>query len=421
MTRHTKAKHFAQGGFLLGLFILVTISLITLLSVSPAAHASLKPPIPLASPPSPHPLVTTNGTFQISIFEDLHYGEAENTLWGPQQDLNTTRVMNAVLDAESQQLVVLNGDLITGENTFLHNSSRYIDRIVEPLVRRGVRWASVYGNHDSGFNLSRREIWDRERAWEGCLTGCMVQGQDVGVSNYYIPVYSASATGPPEFLLWFFDSRGGRAFQQTASDDAEVVLQDWVHGDVVNWFLDTSKMLAERYGRYIPSLAFVHIPVSAMLAFQEGGVHAHLQPGINDDVPLSAQGGTENRGVDHGFVKALREVEGLMAVFSGHDHGNTWCQRLTTTPTTTNLTSTNLNLCFGQHTGYGGYGSWIRGSRQVLLRTDRSEIETWVRFEDGSVGGRVVLNATYGLDVYPAVVDRDSYGGNLSAGDVGLR
>lgn len=101
-----------------------------------------------------------------------------------------------------------------------------------------------------------------------------------------------------------------------------------------------------------------------------------------------------------------------------HDHGNTWCQRWNTTLAHTNLTNTNLtgnslNLCFGQHTGYGGYGSWIRGSRQVLLRTDRQEIETWVRFEDGTVGGRVVLNGTYGEDVYPVVVDRDSYGGIL--------
>lgn len=100
----------------------------------------------LSSPTKAHqqPLrFTTNGTFQLCIFEDLHFGEAENLDWGRQQDVNTTRVMNTVLDVESPQLVVLNGDLITGENTYLTNSTHYVDEIVQPLVQRGLSWAST--------------------------------------------------------------------------------------------------------------------------------------------------------------------------------------------------------------------------------------------------------------------------------------
>lgn len=70
-----------------------------------------------------------------------------------------------------------------------------------------------------------------------------------------------------------------------------------------------------------------------------------------------------------------------------------------------NLTGNGLNLCFGRHTGYGGYGSWTRGSRQILLdeTTLETEIATWIRLEDGSVSGQVSLNSTYGEDRYPAV------------------
>jgi len=38
-------------------------------------------------------------------------------------------------------------------------------------------------------------------------------------------------------------------------------------------------------------------------------------------------------------------------------------------------------------------------------------LETWIRLEDGSESGRVVLNATYGGprgDAYPIVEDRES-------------
>lgn len=64
-----------------------------------------------------------------------------------------------------------------------------------------------------------------------------------------------------------------------------------------------------------------------------------------------------------------------------------------------------LNLCFGQHSGYGGYGTWTRGARQVLVSQSRLrdlEVDTWIRLETGDVVGSVSLNATYGEDWYPA-------------------
>lgn len=67
-----------------------------------------------------------------------------------------------------------------------------------------------------------------------------------------------------------------------------------------------------------------------------------------------------------------------------------------------NLTGNGLHLCFGRHSGYGGYGDWTRGSRQILLKEEalRKEIDTWIRLEDKTISGRVTLNATYGQDEY---------------------
>jgi metallophosphoesterase superfamily enzyme len=87
-------------------------------------------------------------------------------------------VINAVLDVELPQMVVMNGDLITGENTYLANSSLYVDEIVRPLVQRGLTWGSTYGNHDSNFNLSNQAMLKRERVSQqshriyGTLPGC---------------------------------------------------------------------------------------------------------------------------------------------------------------------------------------------------------------------------------------------------------
>lgn len=337
-----------------------------------------------------------DGTFKISIFEDLHFGEAEDTDWGPRQDEMTLKVMQGVLEFEGPQLVVLNGDLITGENTMLENATDYIDMIVKPLVRGGHRWASSYGNHDAAFNLSSLAMLEREQRYDSlCLTSNMVAGDDVGTTNYYVPVYGALGDAVPKLILWFFDSQGGRGFRQHDNKGGEIVIPGVVHERVVGWFEATSAGLRAQYGHAIPSLAFVHIPVSAMLDFQKHGVDPQREPGIDDDIPLGSEGPD-----DSSFVKVLKSTDGLMAVFSGHDHGNDFCHPTPGSPTPF--------FCFGRHTGYGGYGHWMRGSRQIVLSeatllSSMPEVETWIRLEDRTESGHVFLNKTYGTDEYPKV------------------
>ncbi|KAL2131687.1 hypothetical protein VTI74DRAFT_4730 [Chaetomium olivicolor] len=371
-----------------------------------------------------------DGTFQISIFEDLHFGENAWEPWGPRQDRQSVKVMEGVLDAEPfTDLVVLNGDLITGENTFVENSTHYVDQIVRPMVQRGLTWASAYGNHDNDFNISTSEILAREKLWPNSRTTQMVLEPDTGVSNYYLPVvgpdceYPELYDCPPALLLWFFDSRGGFHFQEKDPETGRRIGQpNWVDSRVVDWFLSTSTKLTAAFGRPIPSLAFVHIPTHASLALQKKGVDRHRQPGINDDKPLSRQaqgwcedgtsdGRCEYGGQDVPFMRAIASTPGLMALFSGHDHGDTWCYKWDGLIPGMTVRGNGINLCFGQHSGYGGYGSWIRGARQVIVSMEGLQnlaVDTYIRLESGKVVGAVTLNSTYGKDLYPATPNRKS-------------
>jgi hypothetical protein len=264
----------------------------------------------------------------------------------------------------------LNGDLITGENGFVENSTVYIDQIVNPLVTRNLTWASTYGNHDYDFNISGNAILRREKRWVNSRTSAMVPGPDVGVSNYYLPVYdNRCAHGKhciPQLILWFFDSRGGFKYQQKDASGNRVGQPNWVDASVVDWFRRTSTKLTKTYGKVIPSLGFVHIPTYASLALQQAGVDPNREPGINDDLPLApqAQGwcpdGRNDGTCDYGaqdteFMQAVSHTPGLMALFSGHDHGDTWCYKWDKLlPNMTVTPANNINICFGQHTGYGG-------------------------------------------------------------------
>ncbi|CAG9996025.1 unnamed protein product [Clonostachys byssicola] len=370
----------------------------------------------------------SDGTFQLSIFEDLHFGENAWDQWGPQQDINSVQVLNKVLDFDTPDLVVLNGDLITGENTYLENSTDYIDMIVGPMVERGLSWASTYGNHDYQVNVTGKTILEREKRWPNARTTQMVFAPDAGVSNYYLPVYGANCTYyercAPELLLWFFDSRGGFRYQEWNEDGSAIGHPNWVDTSVVDWFSQTNAKLVHKYGRTIPSLAFTHIPSYASLALQAGpGVDANRQPGINDDYPLAPQaegwcsdgrndGSCSYGGQDIPFMKAISETPGLMALFSGHDHGATWCYKWDTLVPGMTVQGNGINLCFGQHSGYGGYGNWIRGARQVLVTQEMLQdfaVDTWIQLESGDTVGSVTLNTTYNQDSYPATPNDKTY------------
>ena len=86
------------------------------------------------------------------------------------------------------------------------------------------------------------------------------------------------------------------------------------------------------------------------------------------------------------------------------------CFKWNSTLTNMTVKGSGVDLCFGRHTGYGGYGNWMRGGRQILLNlaTLGKSTETWMRLEDGSESGRVTLNSTYGTDSYPEVADVDT-------------
>jgi hypothetical protein len=126
----------------------------------------------------------------------------------------------------------------------------------------------------------------------------MFESRLAGVSNYYLPIYAYnpipgyfSINEAPEVILWFLDSRGGNYYQELSSTGTEVPQPNWVDPSVASWFTSTSAQLSAQYNKVIPSLAFYHIPVNAMLAFQQGpGVNPNQEPGINDDNPLAQWG-----------------------------------------------------------------------------------------------------------------------------------
>ncbi|KAI0894209.1 Metallo-dependent phosphatase-like protein [Annulohypoxylon nitens] len=335
-----------------------------------------------------------DGTFQITVFSDLHVAEDEDSVRGPAKDARTVEVMKKVLEREGPQLVVFNGDLISGYGTRADNATLYLDQLVAPIVNLGLPWATTYGNHDNQNYSRSADLLKRERDYENSFTQNMLPNNPrAGISNYFLPVYPASGDQDvPELILWFFDSRGG--------DEP----RDWVDDSVVTWFKEASACITQQYDKIIPSLAFFHIPITATYDFQEDpGVDPSKEPGIDGETVWWQGRAYDNKtGHDLSFMNALLNTDGLLATFSGHDHDNDWCFKWKLTTTNQSAPRDGVNVCYGRHTGYGSYGNLPRGGRQILLRKETlaKEVVTWIRLEDHSVPENVTLNATYGQDEY---------------------
>ncbi|KAJ5698122.1 hypothetical protein N7462_000127 [Penicillium macrosclerotiorum] len=354
-----------------------------------------------------------DGTFQISVFSDLHF--AENATL----DDMTKEVVAYVIEEENIDLVVLNGDLISGEATNSSNAGDYLDEVVSPLVNAGQLWASTYGNHDSNVNLNpMKDIYDKERRYNNSLTHSMISSQDAGITNYYLPVYPHDTSeSTPALILWFFDSKGGSYPINSTEGSASGTRSDWV----IEWFQETNANLTAQYHTMIPSISFYHIPAHAMREYQEEGVDSNTTPGLNgEDVVSQGSGDTDYTGQDRAFMKALLNTTGMIATFSGHDHDNDWCFKWNSV-VDRNLSGDGISMCYGRHTGYGGYGDAARGGRQILFNqsTIQNEVRTWVRLEDGTISAPVTLNQTYGQDQYTAVLRRELQTSGASGFDSG--
>ncbi|KAF8908604.1 Metallo-dependent phosphatase-like protein [Gymnopilus junonius] len=348
-------------------------------------------------PTKPRLTFRPDGTFKITVFSDLHFGENPWDVWGPQQDVNSTILMNLVLGEENPDYVVLNGDLITGENTFSQNATKLIDEIVAPLNKAKIPFSSSHGNHDNQANITHEQEIKRELQ-VAPLSYTRLAPPDVGgvegPGNYWVPIFRNKEDQTPILVLWFFDSRGG-----VSPNPNPVPLPDWVDSSVAGWIESESKAMEASWGPADSraAIAFVHIPPHSIQVLQ-AGLNPNVSEGLNADFlgdgsvqDSSNVDGSTDSGNDQPFWDALNaNVKNLHAVISGHDHGNEWCVREPTK---------DVIFCFDKHSGYGGYSSddWGHGVRNIVFNSPdpTAGVETWISLEGGKTRARVVLDNNF--------------------------
>eukprot|EP00271_Cylindrocystis_brebissonii_P018622 TRINITY_DN5379_c0_g2_i1.p1 TRINITY_DN5379_c0_g2~~TRINITY_DN5379_c0_g2_i1.p1 ORF type:complete len:387 (+),score=53.03 TRINITY_DN5379_c0_g2_i1:112-1272(+) len=334
-----------------------------------------------------------DGSFKVVIFSDLHFGENPWDVWGPEQDRKSLGVMGTILDTEHPDFVIFLGDQLTANNLLAANASAYWRQLTGPCRSRKTPWAAVLGNHDHarfqwddnswfgpdgipgpydipkdnrfGFGDStpispdeilapkRRHVLMGETDRHLCLSQEGPSHLWPAVGNYYLPILSSNGREASAFF-YFLDSGGG----------------------------DIPEVLSHRQGQWLnetmhnanpsqkPEFVFFHIPLPAM---------ASLGPSGGAPLPSSCVGNISKDDAspvtrDWGLLDIISSRASVQATFSGHNHGNDWCCPY----------ESRLWLCYARHTGYGGYGDWIRGAKVLQFTESPFALSTWIRFEDGT-------------------------------------
>ncbi|XP_048225974.1 probable inactive purple acid phosphatase 16 isoform X2 [Ricinus communis] len=336
------------------------------------------------------------GTFKIALFADLHFGEDAWTDWGPQQDVNSVKVMSTVLDHETPDFVVYLGDVVTANNIPIANASLYWDQAISPTRERGIPWSSVFGNHDDAsfewpmewfsspgippvhcpatnkshsgeescsFRGTQRIELMKNEIKHNSLSFSKTGPKDLwpSVSNYVLQVASSSDPTAKVVMMYFLDSGGGSYPEVISSAQAK-------------WLQHKSEEINP--DSRVPEIVFWHIPSKAYKKVAPRfWIHKPCVGSINLEHVAAQE-------AEYGIMNILVKRPSVKAVFVGHNHGLDWC-----------CPYSKLWLCYARHTGYGGYGNWPRGARIVEVNERPFSIKSWIRMEDGSVHSEVLLSS----------------------------
>lgn len=312
-----------------------------------------------------------NGKFRILQLSDIHEIDTdlivENAAEQQEKTNKTMQVIELAIKHTDPDLVVFTGDNISGMwKQFTYDSvAKTIRKIVEPVARRNIPLAVIFGNHDAEIGIHKE--------FQTCIfceySNCRMtmNAEDMSGCGTYNLTVKDSEGKKDVFNLWLVDSGdyhpgGGYNYVQT---------------DQIEWYERTSTALREKNGGApLPSILFQHIIIPE--------IYDALTP-VSEGTPGALRGDTgyedkwyavdkyeafESYGeppsppvINNGqFESWLRQGDVLAAVF-GHDHVNSFV-----------VETRGIRLVQTLGAGYHTYGG-ARGGR--IFDLDENDIKNF--------------------------------------------
>ncbi|KAG2280427.1 hypothetical protein Bca52824_051647 [Brassica carinata] len=252
-----------------------------------------------------------DGTFKILQVADMHYGMGSITRcrdvldaeFDYCSDLNTTRFLRGMIEAERPDLIAFTGDNIFGSSTT--DAAESLLQAIGPAIEYGIPWAAILGNHDQESTLDRQELMTflslDDDGDQGALR--LIDG----FGNYRLRVHGAPGSvlsNSTVFYLLFLDSGDRETVQGRRT-------YGWIKDSQLRWLQDTSKQGDNQsITGNPPALAFFHIPIPEVRDLWYTPFIGQFQEGVACSV------------VQSGLLQTFVSMGNVKAAFIGHDHVN---------------------------------------------------------------------------------------------------
>ena len=311
--------------------------------------------------------------FNIGEFKVMHLCDCQDGY--PAID-TMLKFIDAALKEYKPDIVVLGGDNTVGKK---ETKALAIEELCNVFVENKTYFTLVFGNHDREQGFENDELLPMYQIYgKGyCLAYDEVPSLH-GTATHNLPVMSSDGK-KIKFNLWMFDS-GSKYIDENGNN---LGIYDCVREDQIEWYQAKSKALETLAGGKVPSLAFQHIVVGEVYEalFHEslvdldvvtpkanGKIYSffpkteNIQDGFLFEFPCPSE-------KNHGQFDAMVKGGDVLAVFSGHDHINSY---------TTELDGVKIINTPGAT--FDSYGNDIvRGVRMITVKEDNTwDFETEV-------------------------------------------
>lgn len=270
----------------------------------------------------------------------------------------TMEGVELLLDREQPDLVILGGDNCDGHSVHCEQDLRgYLTELTGPMVRRGIPFGHVFGNHDYDAGVSAGRQMDLYQEIPGCLSKA-APGVP-GYTNYVLPVYSADGKSIVN-AVWALDSgriiedfRPGLTKEAIRPGMAEPAnIWDIIKFEQLMWYWNASSALEKEAGHVVPGVMAFHIAPWEFVYMRT--IPEQLDTEGHTDEAFSL--GAFNSGV---FSTVLQRGD-IRMILSAHTHRNT-CRGV----------YCGIQLCSVGSAGYSSYGEHDRKGGRIVELNER--------------------------------------------------
>ncbi|MGI5895134.1 MAG: metallophosphoesterase family protein [Candidatus Merdivicinus sp.] len=266
------------------------------------------------------PLAFHNGKFKLMVFSDAHAA-----LTGI--DPRTMAALEALLDAEKPDFIVINGDLSKGTIDSAEAFENFAAAFIKPIEERGIYWCHTYGNHDEQYitdpSLNKEY---QQKVWQSFPHCLSERGPEnvPGVGNYVLNILSSDQS-QPVFRIWALDSLMYLTNHEQFRKDDKLAFHypnnpfgdtnyDFMKFEQVEWYYHRSMDLEQECGRKIPGLMFFHMALPEHRLIPAHPKGTGMVGECNEPIC--------NSPINSGMFAAILQRGDIRGVFVGHDHIN---------------------------------------------------------------------------------------------------